>query len=68
MVQRLRPWLPAHGEWVQSLLWELRSYMPQVAEKPKHKKQRQYCNKLNKDFKKWFISEKKKRKKAPPLK
>lgn len=27
------------------------SHTPQVAEKPKHKNQRQYCNKLSKNFK-----------------
>ena len=36
--------------WVESLVVELRSHMP-CGQKPKHKQQKQYCNKFNKDFK-----------------
>ena len=36
---------------VQSLLGELRSYKPPSQKKTEHKKQKQYCNNLNKDFK-----------------
>ena len=48
--------LPVEGVWVRSLIWEVRS--PQ-AQRPKKQyiKQKQFCNKHNKDFKK----EKKKR-------
>ena len=37
----------------QSLVRELRSHMPQgqKEKKPKNLKQKQYCNKFNKDFK-----------------
>ena len=38
------------GFWVQSLVRELRCY-ELWGQKPKHKKQKQYCNKFNTDFK-----------------
>ena len=53
VVQWLRFHLPMQGVRVPS--WELRSHMPR-GQKPK---QKQYCNKFNKDFKNF-----KKRKKA----
>ena len=45
-VQWLRLRLPMQGVQVQSLVRELRSH-----EKIKHRKQKQYYNKFNKDFK-----------------
>ena len=50
VVQWLRLHLPMQGMQVQFLVRELRSHMPQ-AKKPKHIRQKQYCNKFNKDFK-----------------
>ena len=50
MVQRLRLHLPVQGFWVQSLVRELRCY-ELWGKKTKHKKQKQYCNKFNIDFK-----------------
>ena len=66
------PWwrlLPLQRVWDPSLLGELRSYMPPGQKKKKQNiKQKQYCNKFNKDFKdgphqkhllkKWFCFEK----------
>ena len=46
VVQWLRLCLPVQGLRVQSLVGELRAL---AAKKPKHK-QKQYCNKFNKDF------------------
>ena len=37
--------------------------MPQGQKEPKHKKQKQYCNKFNEDFKKVFHIKKKDKKK-----
>ena len=51
MVQWLRLCLPMQGVQVRSLVGELRYHMPPV-QKAKNIKQRQYCNKFNKDFKK----------------
>lgn len=42
------------GVQVRSLVRELRSHIP-VARKPKHKKQKQYCSKFNKDLKKKIL-------------
>ena len=49
-VQWLRLCLPMQGVQTGSLARALRSNMPPMAKKPKHK-QKQYCNKFNKDFK-----------------
>ena len=49
VVQQLRLCLPVQRAWVQSVVKQLRSLMPR-ARKPKHKQQKQYCNKFNKDF------------------
>ena len=38
------------GVQVQSLVTELRSHIFYGAKKPKPKKEKQYCNKFNKDF------------------
>ena len=50
VVHQLRPRLPMQA--VQFHLWS-GSQGPTwlAAEEPKHKKQKQYCNKFNKDFK-----------------
>ena len=56
-VQWLRLHLPMHGMQVQSLVGQLRSHMP-WGQKKKDIKQKQYCNKFTKDFKKWFTSKK----------
>ena len=40
------------GMWVQSLVGELKSHMPLLWSKNQNIKQKQYCNKFNKDFKK----------------
>ena len=50
----------------QSLVGELRSYMPCGQKNPKHKKQKQYCNKFNKDFKNWSTLKKILKKKNRP--
>ena len=42
--------LPKQGVWVPSLVGELRSHMPH-GQKKQNIKQKQYCNKFNKDFK-----------------
>ena len=47
MVQWLRLHLPMQGVWVQSLVGVLRSHMALR----QNMKQKQYCNKFNKDFK-----------------
>ena len=49
-VQWLRICLPMQGVWVRSLVGELRSHMPH-GQKNQNIKQKQYCNKFNKDFK-----------------
>ena len=49
-VQWLRLCLPMQGVQVQSLVGELRSPMPR-GQKNQNIKQKQYCNKFNKDFK-----------------
>ena len=56
-VQLLRLCLPMQGVWVQSLVRELRSHMP-PGQKKQNIKQKQNCNKFNKDFKRWSISKK----------
>ena len=48
--------LPMQGVWVRSLVRELRSHMPHG--KKQNTKQKQYCNKFNKDFKKVRIKKK----------
>ena len=48
-VQWLRLHLPTQGVQVWSLVGELRTHMP-WNQKTKHKQQKQYCNKFNKDF------------------
>ena len=48
VVQWLRLRLPIQGVQVRSLVGNLRSHMPRSQ---KTKKQKQYCNKFNKDFK-----------------
>ena len=50
VVQRLRFRLLVQGVWVRSPVGELRSHMPQ-GKKRQDIKQKQYCNKFNKDFK-----------------
>ena len=45
----LRILLPMQGLQVRSLVGELRSHMPQ-SQKNQNMKQKQYCNKFNKDF------------------
>ena len=56
MVQWLTLCLPMEGVWVLSLVRELRSHMPrsqkQTNKQPTPIKQKQYCNKFNKDLKK----------------
>ena len=56
--------LPMQGVWVWSLVEELRSHTPQGQKKRKEKnqntKQKQYCNKFNKNFKKKSSHKKKK--------
>ena len=50
-VQRLRLPLPVQEVWIHSLVRELRLYMTHSQKKnPKHKQQKQYCNKFNKGF------------------
>ena len=44
------PGLPLQGVWVRSLVRELRSHMPR-GQKKQNIKQKQYCNKFNKEFK-----------------
>ena len=65
VVQWLRLGLLMQGAWVQSLVGELRSYMPYSQ---KNIREKEYCNKFNKDlwkmvhiqknFKKSYVSEK----------
>ena len=62
MVQWLRLQVPMQGVQVQSLVQELRSHKPQ-GQKKQNLKQKQYCNKFNKGFKKWSTSKKKNLKK-----
>jgi len=50
VVQWLRLCLPMQGVWVGSLVEELGSHMPS-AKKKQNIKQKQYCNKFNKDTK-----------------
>ena len=52
VVQWLRLGLSMQGLQVQSLVKELRSYMPH-GQKTQTIKQKQYCNKFSKDFNKW---------------
>ena len=59
-VQWLRLHLPMQGVWVQSLVTELRSHMPPGQKPKKHKQQKQYCNKFNKDLKMVYIKKEKK--------
>ena len=49
-VQGLRFYLPVQGMWVHSLVGKLIFHMPH-GQKNKNIKQKQYCNKFNKDFK-----------------
>ena len=49
MVQWLRLHLPVQGVWVRSLVGELRSHIAH-SQKTKNIKQKQYCNKFNKDL------------------
>ena len=49
-VHWLRLHLPMQRVWVPSLVWELRSHML-CSKKKQNRKQKQYCNKFNKDFK-----------------
>ena len=53
-VQWLRLCLPMQGVRVQSLVGELRSHRPRGQKNQNIKKQKQYCDKFNKDFKKIF--------------
>ena len=48
-------------QWVQfpSLVGEQRSHLPLGQKKQNIKNQKQYCNKFNKDFKKWSTLKKK---------
>ena len=56
----LRLYLPKHEMQVRSLVRELGSHMPRSKKKKKKNiKHKQYCNKFNKDFKKWSTSNKK---------
>ena len=58
-VQLLWLCFPMQRVWVWSLVGELGSHMPHSQNKTKQNiKQKQYCNKLNKDFKKWSTSKK----------
>ena len=54
-------WWAAIPPQIQFLVRELRSYMP-LSHKTKTK-QKQYCNKFNKDFKKWSYPKKNLKKK-----
>ena len=58
-VQRVRLLLPVQKVQGRSLVRKLRSHMP-CNQKNKNVKQKQYCNKFKKDFKKWSMSKKKK--------
>ena len=62
VIQWLRLHLPIHGVWVWSLVGELTSHLPH-GPKTENIKQVQYCNKLNKDFKKMARIKKKNLKK-----
>ena len=55
MTQWLRLHLPIQWVWVRPLVRALRSYIPR-GQKSQNVKLKQYCNKLNKDFKKWSLS------------
>ena len=57
VVQSLR--LTVQGVQVWSLVRELTSHMPHVQKNWSNIKQKQYCNKFNKEFKKWFTLKKK---------
>ena len=57
VVQWLSLHLPMQGVRVQCLGAKLRSHMPQGQKT----KQKQCCQKFNKDFKKWSLSKKKKK-------
>ena len=50
VVQWLRLRLPRQRMWVRSLVREISSHMPR-RQKNQNIKQKQYCNKFNKDFK-----------------
>ena len=58
VVQWIRLRLPVQGLWVRSLVRKLRFHMPRD---PKNQmiKQKQYCNKFNKDVKNGSIRKKK---------
>ena len=58
VVQWLRLCLPMQRAWVQSVVKQLRSLIPR-AKKPKHKQQKQYCNKFNTDLKMVHLEKKK---------
>ena len=60
VVQWLRLRLPMQGVWVRSLVWELTSHMPQGKKNKNKIKQKQNCNKFNKDFLKMAHVKKKK--------
>ena len=62
MVQQLRLCLPKQGVQVPSLVGELRSHMT-WGQKKQNIKQKQYCNKYNKDFKNGPHPKKEKKKK-----
>ena len=60
VVQWLRLYLPVLGVQIQSLVRELRSHMPHGQKGKKEDiKQKQCCNKFNKDFKMVHIKKKK---------
>ena len=65
-VQGLRFYLPVQGMWVHSLVGKLIFHMPH-GQKNKNIKQKQYCNKFNKDCKNGLY-EKKSLKKSMKLK
>ena len=56
-------WLRPSLQWVrvQSMVKELRPHIP-CGKNPEHKQQKQYCSKINKDFKSGPYEKKKKRK------
>ena len=61
-VQWLRLSLPEQGIWVLIPGWGAKiqhTAWPKKKKKTKHKTQKQYCNKLNKDLKKWSHQKKK---------
>ena len=61
VVQRLGLCPLVQGVWVRSLVRELRSHTAQGQKNPKHKQQKQYYNKFNKDFRNGPHPKKKKR-------